>query len=196
MTTYDLLLFAHVSGAIALVTGIGVWLFGALALRRVGRVEQVRAIVGPMLAGGNLVVGSVILLAAAGIGMALLVWGWRVAWIDVSAVSVVLLGLIGPLIVEPRMRAIEREARATPDGPLPAALAARLHDPVVATGLQTMLAGLFGIVFLMTNKPDIERSVAAMAIAVALGVVSASHTGWRLASAACYAEAGRVMLGG
>lgn len=172
MTIYDLLLFAHVSGAIAMMTGIGVWLFGALALRRVGRVEQVRAIVGPMLAGGNLVVGSVILLAAAGIGMAVLVWGWRTGWIDVSAISVVLLGLIGPFIVEPRMRAIEREAHAAADGPLPAALAARLQDPVIATGLRTMLAGLFGIVFLMTNKPDIERSVAAIAIAVTLGVVS------------------------
>jgi hypothetical protein len=172
MTIYDLLLFAHVSGAIAMVTGIGVWLFGALALRRVGRVEQVRAIVGPMLAGGNVVVGSVILLAAAGIGMALLVWGWRTGWIDVSAISVVLLGLIGPFVLEPRMRAIEREALATPDGPLPATLAARLHDPVIATGLQTMLAGLFGIVFLMTNKPGVEQSVVAMAIAVALGVVS------------------------
>jgi hypothetical protein len=75
-------------------------------------------------------------------------------------------------LIEPRRRAIERLAREAPDGPLPQSLEQRIHDPVLSTSLQTVVALLFGIVFLMTTKPSLAGSLIVMVVALALGLAS------------------------
>src|SRR5262245_20503241 len=49
MSLYTLLLFVHVSGAIGLFTGMGIWLFGITAIGRAAQVEQVRTLADLML---------------------------------------------------------------------------------------------------------------------------------------------------
>ncbi len=68
---YVLALFVHIVGAIGVLVGIGVWLFAAAALRRAQHVEQVRALAGLTVTSGNLAVGSLLLLGAAGLYRAL-----------------------------------------------------------------------------------------------------------------------------
>lgn len=158
MSLYTFALFAHVTGAIGVFAGLSAWLFGVALLRRAERVEQVRLIVGMILAVGNLVVASILVLAVAGIYMAVTVWAAaRPAWILVATVSFLLLAPFGVLVIDRRVRTIARQARSIPDELLSPALAAATRDPVLDAGLRIYIAILLGIVFLMTTKPHLNR---------------------------------------
>lgn len=182
MNLYTLALFLHVSGAVSLFAGLGGMLFGMMALRRTQSVEQARVLATLMAATGNLAAVGIVILGVAGFYMAWTVWGIHATWIIVATVSFVLLAPGGLLVIDPRVRDIAKQARAIPDGPLPEALAARTRDPVLGAGLIVYVACLFGIVFLMTNKPALAVSVEVMVIAVTTGMVAslplwrASHT--------------------
>ncbi len=191
MNVYPIALFFHVSGAIGVFVGIGTLLLGTAALRRAKRVEQVRTIAGPMVAGRMvksepvsvidlLVISGVLLIAATGLYMALTVWGLRSGWIDMALVSFALMAPIGPVVINPRLHAIASAADKAPDGPLPESLYVRTHDPVLGTALQTLAAWLLGIVFLMTNKPSFAGSITVMAVSLAVGLASGVPF-WRVA---------------
>jgi hypothetical protein len=171
MNRYNIELFVHVSGVLGVFAGIATWLFGFAALWRAQRVEQVRDLATLMVWSGGLAFAGIVLLAVAGIDMALTAWGGvHAVWIDVATVSAFLLGLIGAFAGETQVRTLWTLARTAPDGPLPDALAARTHDPLLGTELLIYLSGLFGIVFLMTTKPPLATSIVAMLVAAALGV--------------------------
>ena len=172
MSAYTVALFMHVSGAIGIFAGLSVWVFGVGALRRSQRVEQVRILAALIIRAGNLTVGSIIILGVAGFYMALTVWGIGTPWILVATVAFALLAPGGLLIIDPRVQAIAKQARDLQDGALPEALAARTRDPLLGTGLNAYVACLFGIVFVMTNKPAVVESMLAIAIAVAIGVLT------------------------
>ena len=181
---YALALFVHVVGVLAMFMGLGTLVLSGIAIRRATRVEQVRALIGPLTAGRKigleqislidvLVISGVLLIAATGVYMAASAWSFEVGWIRTALISFLLIAPVGPLVVNPRLHAIARESVAAPDGPCAPALARRIHDPLLGTALQLMLATLLGIVFLMTNKPAPTESVVAMATAVGLGAASA-----------------------
>ncbi|HEX8036056.1 MAG TPA: DUF2269 family protein [Ktedonobacterales bacterium] len=180
MSLYTLALFAHVIGAICIFTVIGIWLFSVAALRRAVSVEQVRLIAAPTIICGNLAVGALLILGAAGIYMASTAWdGGRAPWIVVATASFLLIGPVGAFVLDPRLRAIARLARTAPDGPLPTELAIRVRDPILGAGLQIYFAMLFGIVFLMITKPLLEIAILAVATALALGLISSVPLFWR-----------------
>jgi hypothetical protein len=172
MSVYSVVLFLHVVGAIGFFMPLGVWLFGLLALRRAGKVEQVHALCRAIFLADPLAVGGILLLAAAGLYMAFTTWGITTDWIAVAAVSFLLMAPIGPLLVEPRLHAIEAAARGVPDGPVSPELARKIRDPLLGTALQTLIALLLGIVFLMTVKPDVPLALVAMLGALAGGLLS------------------------
>lgn len=178
MTSYTFVLFLHLVGAIGAFIGVGIWLFVAAALRRVRDVAQVRALAGLVRPSGRLAVASILLLAAAGLYMALTVWGWQADWIVVATVSFLLLAPFGTLLLDPRLRAIAQMASEVPDGPLPASLVARTRDPLLGTGLHIYITVLLGIVFLMSNKPPLVTSILVMGMAVLLGLISGVPLWW------------------
>lgn len=178
MHLYTLALFAHVCGAIGIFAGLGVWVFGVAALRRAQCVEQVRLLATLITASSVLVVGGIVILGVAGFYMAVTVWGVRATWIIVATISFLLLAPGGLLILEPRVRVIATLARNAPDGSLPEKLAARTRDPLLGAGLSVYVACLFGIVFLMTNKPAPGAAVVAILVAVAVGLAMSAPLWW------------------
>jgi uncharacterized membrane protein len=172
MSTYTLELFLHVSGAIGVFAGVGIWLFGLSALRRARRVEQVRAIAWLIIATIPFMVLSLVLIGAAGLTMAISTWGLQTPWIIVSLVSLVLFAPINVFVLDPRMRALFAKAGEASEGPLPDELVKRTHDPILGTVAQTLATVLLGIVFLMTNKPSLTTSIIVMVIALACGLLS------------------------
>jgi Predicted integral membrane protein (DUF2269) len=172
MSTYNIVLFLHVSGAIGYFIGIGTWLFILVGLRRAQRVEQVRALtnltgwLGPFLG------ISVLLILATGLYMALTAWSLQTGWIGVALISLVVIAPLSTALIEPRRRAIARLAGEAPDGPLSQSLEQRTHDSILATALQTVAALLLGIVFLMTTKPSFIGALIVMVVALALGLAS------------------------
>lgn len=170
MNIYALALFAHVVGVIGTFIGVSVWLFAAEALRRSRRVEQVRTLTSLIQPSGVVAIVSILLLGVAGIYMAVTAWGEQATWIIVATISFVLLAPFGAFVIDPRLRAIARAAAAVPDGPLPATLTTRTHDPLVGVGLYTYVGVLLGIVYLMTTKPALATSILSMVIATMFGL--------------------------
>src|SRR5260370_4430277 len=168
MSTYTIMLFVHIVGAIGTFIGVSVWLFAALGLGRAQQVGQVRALTGLMQPSGVLAIVSILLLGVTGFYMALTVWGERATWIIVATISFLLLAPFGVFVIDPRLRALAKAAAEVPDGPLPEALAVRAQDPLVGIGLSVYICVLLGIVFLMTNKPSTGASILATAPATAL----------------------------
>ena len=173
MSLYSLMLFVHVSSAICLFIGMGIWLFGITAIARASRAEQVRALADLMLMARLAVPASALLVIGAGLMMALTAWGLQTGWIAVALGSLVIIGPIGTWVIDPKVRAMATLAHAQPDGLLSPKLAERSHDLFLRTALHTMIALLFGIVFLMTTKPAFISAIAAMLIAALLGLASA-----------------------
>ena len=172
MSTYTFELFLHVSGAIGVFAGLGIWLFGLSALRRARRVEQVRAISWLIIVTIPFMVLSLVLTGAAGLVMAITTWGLQTPWIIVSLVSLVLFAPINVFVLDPRMRELYAKAGKAQDGPISDELVKGTHDPVLRTVAQTLAAVLLGIVFLMTNKPSLTTSIIVMVIALACGLLS------------------------
>ncbi len=195
MSLYTLALFLHVSGAIGAFVSIGTWLFGVAALRRAQRVEQVRAIAWLVIVASPLMVFSVLLIAIAGFDMALSAWGLQTPWIAVAIVSFVLMAPVGPFVLAARMYTILDMAREAPGGPLPGELERRTHDPILGTAAQTLTTILFGIVFLMTNKPALITSIIVMGIALACGLLSGVPYWYAARSLSRHASASVAMMG-
>lgn len=178
MHVYALALFAHLCGVVGIFGGLGTWVLGVAALRQTERVEQVRTLTALITAASALMVGSIVVLGIAGFYMALTVWGIRATWIAVATLSFILLAPLGLLILDPRVRAIAKQAHSAPEGPLPHALAARVRDPVLGGGLSAYVGCLFGIVFLMTNKPEIGESILVMVLALVIGPLACLPLWW------------------
>jgi hypothetical protein len=178
MSLYTLALFLHIVGAIGTFIGVSIWLFVAIALRRAQQVAQVRTLSSLVQPSGNLAVGSILLLGVAGLYMAITVWGAQATWTIVATISFLLLAPFGIFLIDPRLRAVAKEAAASPDGVLPPALATRTSDPLVGVGLCIYVSVLLGIVFLMTNKPTLEVSIIVMVVATVLGLVAGLLLWW------------------
>ena len=172
MSLYTFMLFIHVSSAICLFIGMGIWLSGSIAIRRAARVEQVRPIVDLMLMVRNVVPVSVLQVLAAGLTMTWTAWGFKTGWIVVALGSLLITGPIGTWVVDPKVHGIATLIDTLPDGPLPISLAERTNDRVLRTALSTMTAMLFGIVFLMTAKPALTGAIGAMVVSALLGLAS------------------------
>jgi hypothetical protein len=174
VTLYTFALFLHIVGAIGVFIGVSTWLVVAVALRHAQQVAQVRALSSLIKPTGMLTIVSLLLLGIAGFYMALTVWGEhgeQATWIIVATISFLLLAPFGAFLIDPRLRRVAKAAAASPDGLLPAALAAQTRDPLVGVGLSTYVGGLLGIVFLMTNKPPLLTAISTMVIATVLGLV-------------------------
>jgi len=195
MSPYTIDLFLHVSGAIGACVSVGIWLFGLSALRRAQRVEQVRAIAWLIIIASPLMVFSVLLIAIAGLDMALSTWGLQTPWIAVAIVSFVFMAPVGPFVLDARMRTILAKVSETPNGPISETLYARTHDPILGTAAQTFATVLLGIVFLMTNKPSLITSIMVIVIALACSLLSDVPYWYAARRWTRHASAGVTLLG-
>jgi hypothetical protein len=172
MRLYTILLFVHVSGAVCLFIGFGIWLFGSTSIARAVQVEQIRAIADLMLMVRLVVPISALLVIAAGVAMTWIAWGFQTGWIMVALGSLAIIGPIGTWVVDPRVRAIANLAHALPDGSLPPILSGRAHDSVLRMAIHMLIAMLFGILFLMTTKPSLVGGLGVMVVSALVGLVS------------------------
>jgi uncharacterized membrane protein len=172
MTIYNIVLFLHVIGAVGYFVGMGIWLFILVNMRRGRQMEQVRTLINMTNVSGPFTGVSVLFILVTGFYMAITSWGLQTDWIRVALISLVVMVPLGGFLIEPRRRALVRLARETPDGPLPPSLQQRIHDPILSTAIQTVIALLLGIVFLMTTKPAFAAAIIVMVVALALGLAS------------------------
>ncbi len=173
MTLYNVVLCFHILGAIGYFLGIGILLLILLDLRRAQRVEQARALLQVNDRTAPFSGVSAIVLLISGLYMAFSTWTPLPSWILVALVSLLLMVPISAVLIAPRRIAINRQlARETPEGTLSADLQHRLNDPVLLATSTTVTALLFGLVALMTTKPDLLICLVVMGGTLLVGVVA------------------------
>ncbi len=178
-------LFLHIFGVIGVFVGYGTLLLATTALGRARKIEEVRVIAEALTAGRRIgfeqisvidmiVVVAVLVVGVTGLDMARYTGDWHSGWVPVAIVSLLLLAPVGPVIINPRMQAIARAAAGDSIGEMPRSVRSRVEDQVLSVALKISFAILIGITFLMTLKPSLLWSVAAMMTAMAGGAAWAA----------------------
>jgi hypothetical protein len=94
--------------------------------------------------------------------------------IIVALVSVVLLIVLMLILTHPRLAAFAH-ALAAERGTLSQNVSSLANHPLLEISLKTRVAIALGIVFLITAKPDLGRSLLTMAVAVVIGLAWAMY---------------------
>jgi hypothetical protein len=170
MSLYSVAVFLHIVGALGLFAALGLEWAGLQNLRRSVTTDHAREWM-KQLTGLRLVERpSTLALLVTGIYMAAVTGGHR-PWIGLGLVGLVVIAALGGLLTNRRLRTVGR-VLPKEDGPVAAALARQLADPILrlSASLRTTLA--LGIVFIMSTKPDRVGVLSALGIALALGLAA------------------------
>ena len=163
MTLYAFALFIHILGSLLLCTAFTAEGIGLLQLRRATTDSAVRQWEGVLGLGRVFGPASVVTILASGLYMMISSWGW-VPWIAVGLFSWVLIAVLGA-VNGIRLSLTIRQL------PVGAAPGTSLQSPAFVISWVTRLSIAVGIVFLMTNKPDLLAALLSIAITAAVGVV-------------------------
>lgn len=169
MTLYSLALFVHIIGALMLFTAFTSEGIGLFHLRRATTSAQVREWEG--VAGLARIFGpaSVVTILASGLYMMFSTWGW-VPWIAVGLIAwflVAVAGAVNGIRLSLAVRQIQTDAGAF------GALSARSF---VISWLTRLAVGV-GIVFVMTDKPDLVWALVCIGVAAAVGASVGAFVG-------------------
>ena len=171
MSVYSMSLFLHIVGALALFAAFGLeWasLYGLHRATVTGQVREWARLLGaPRFVGGP----AAFTVLITGIYLSATRWGAQ-GWIAVALAAMVVIAVLGAALAGRRAGAIARALPAE-DGPIPAALERRLHDPVLTLSIALRTALFLGIVFVMSTKPSTAGALTAMVVALVAGSAGA-----------------------
>ncbi len=173
MNSYTIALFAHIVGVVVMFMSTAIESLCLHRMRGATTTDQLRE-----WASLNKTIGMLFPLGSgamvlSGLYMALTAWSLTVPWIGLSLAVVVAMGVFGTRVNTRRLEAIAAAAETEPSGLIPAALARRIQDPILLATVHALAALAFGVVFLKVTRPDLVVGLAALAVAVAVGVLSA-----------------------
>jgi hypothetical protein len=171
MTLYSIVLFLHIVGALGLFVALGLEWVSLAYVRRAATAEQAREWLGVRSWVMRLGPASLVVILLSGFYMMATRWGGA-GWILVALAALVVIAILGATLTGLPMGTIQNAAAAE-SGPLSPALRQRLNDPRLWISIQIRTAIALGIVFLMTVRPDLVRSLVTIGTAVILGVASA-----------------------
>ena len=94
-------------------------------------------------------------------------------WAMTVLVLLVALAILGAAVNGRRMMAIYEGLQEAPDGPIPAEIAARIHEPLLLTSILTMTGAILGAVLIMTVKPGLRDAIIVAVVSMILGAAVA-----------------------
>jgi hypothetical protein len=169
MTSYSLVLFAHVTAVLALFAALAFEALSLFRLRRASTLTEVRFWIDPVPKLPLAAMASLLVALISGIYLTIRMSAFGEAWPKVTMAAVLLIAPIAAITAR-RMRAIRRSSiTAAAIGP---ELRGRLHDPFLKVSLGLRIAVMLGIVLLMGAKPELRESVAVVGASAVLGLVS------------------------
>jgi len=169
MKFYDVILFLHISSALALFMGMAIAWIGIvrvqIAFNRIQFDEWIKVL--SSLKALFISSGSLLLLTGA--YMASTKWGWT-PWIIVSFLLWLYIVLHSSLVLGKRIRTLRNLLE-----PNSKDINDELHQEInklkLINHLQSELAVGLGTVFIMTVKPDLVGSICVVIVAIILGTV-------------------------
>ncbi|HEX7734004.1 MAG TPA: DUF2269 family protein [Ktedonobacteraceae bacterium] len=173
MTFYPSLLLLHIVGVLGLFIALSLEFVIVSRVRAAKTTTQVHEWLTLSRVIDLVLPVSAAFILISGLALTLTVWGWEHAWIELSLGLLVLMGILGPVINGPRMKAIHMAAQAASMGEIPPALRKAISDPVLR--VYTPIPGLaaLGAVILMVLKLDWLGSALVIALVLIGGLIFA-----------------------
>lgn len=173
MNTYHAVLYVHLLALFVAIGAASVLVVCLFQLRAARTLEE--AAPWGRMAGkvGVLFPVAIVGLFGSGAYMTSDLWSWDTRWIDVAIAGLAVLTIQGPAIAERTGKKLEAALHANGPGPLgPEARRMRLHPGLWVVEFSS-LGMVFGIVWVMTTKPGLGASIAAVLGGYAVGVALA-----------------------
>jgi hypothetical protein len=152
MRWYDLALFVHLLGLMALFGGFVLFRIAGARLRGATSTEEARTWLGLLDVASPMFPSGLIMLLATGLYMALTRWRPMPAWTSDSLGALVVMMLLGALVVDPRRKAIRKALDESP-GPITGAHARVIRNATLWTTTGLLNGMALGVVFVMATKP-------------------------------------------
>ena len=169
MTFYSLVLFVHVTAALALFAALTFEVLSLFHLRRASTLTEVHLWLDPVPRLPLAAMGSLLVVFFSGIYLTIRLSAFGEAWPKVTIAAVLFVAPIAA-ITGRRMRAIRR-ACATATA-IDSELRGRLQDPFLKVSLGIRIAVILGIVLLMGAKPELPESAGTVGASLVLGLLS------------------------
>ena len=173
MTLYSATLLLHVVGVIGLFIALSLEVAVVSRLRMAKTTAQVHEWLTLSRVIDVLLPVSAVVILISGLVLTFSAWGWGHAWIELSLGLLVLLGLLGPVINGPRMKAIRVAAQAAPEGSISPALRQAIFHPVLRVYVPIPGLVALGAVIMMVLKLDWLASGMVMALVLIVGLIMA-----------------------
>ena len=164
MTLYAFALFVHIVGSLLLTTAFTAEGIGLFQLRRATTELAVREWEGILGLARVFGPASVVTILASGLYMMISSWGW-VPWLAVGLLAWLLIAVLGAV----NGIRLSLTIRQLPPGAAPGT---SLRSWGFVISWLTRLSIAVGIVFLMTNKPDLLPALLAIVVTAAIGLAA------------------------
>jgi hypothetical protein len=171
MHVYPIILFIHVLAAMGVAAAISLLIHGEVMARRAQSPAELRDIGEKELRTASALKALVPVLAATGLYMAWAAWSLRASWVILALLTLAYLAISGPLLFGRRMQKAIDVALAA--GSITPAVRDILGSPLFTVLKHTRVALLVMLIYLMTVKPGLVGTLAALAAALVLGIASA-----------------------
>lgn len=181
MTLYDIALFVHMIGLIAMFGGFVLYARAGVRLRAARTLDDVRSWVGLLESSGPMFASGTVMLLLSGLYMMGSRWQAPHPWLVVPLTGLLTIWIAGATISARQVRGL-RAAMANAHASISEELAARIADPFPWTVIAALNGLALGIVFVMSTKPGWTGSVMAVVVTTTVG----SAIGARLTRAARY----------
>jgi signal transduction histidine kinase len=169
MSLYSIAVFLHVLGMLGLFIALGIERMILSNLAQSTGIVEARAWIRSSSNLPALALSSIVLIVLSGIYLAARIRAWPIAWIQVSLVAVIVIGVLGAL-VGTRLRAM-RKIAADDSGASLDTYRHSVADAALQTPIRTRLTTALAIVLLMVTRPDRNTSLVIIGGALAIGLL-------------------------
>ena len=166
MTLRSLVLFVHVTAVLTMFAALSFEALSLFELRRASTLTELRRWIDPLPYLPSLARGSLLFVFLSGVYLTVRMSAFELAWPKVAVGALLLIGPLGALTGW-RLRAIRRASVETKA--INSELSSRLRDPFLKVSLSIRTSLFFGILLLMSAKPDLWVSIGIVATSVVLG---------------------------
>lgn len=170
MTLYSIILFLHVTAVLGLFRSLSFEVLSLSHLRRASDPAEVRRWIDPLPGIPALAISSIFVVLFSGMYLAARMAAFDLAWPTVAVLALLVIAPFGALTAK-RMRVIRRSLAET--SAMKSELFRRLQDPFLTISLGIRIAVFFGIVLLMTAKPELWQSIGIVVCSAVLGLLTA-----------------------
>lgn len=170
MVTYNVVLFLHILGVVALFAAFAITQLGGAGLRRAESTDEARLWLGMLRVTGPMFGVAFFLILAAGLYMTVDVWTFSTSWVDVALVTAGIMVVLGTAVVGRGLSRMGQAAATAPEGRLSPDLRDLIADRAVWLSLFTLNGFGFAVLWLMTNKPGWAESIL---VVLVLGIIGA-----------------------